>query len=54
MISYQAEIKKFLDYYQINTDTLTNIDKNKINENSILLIDDKIHIKLDLDKLICI
>ena len=54
MISYQTEIKKFLNYYQFNTDRLTDINKNKINENSIVLINNKIHIKLDTDKLICI
>ena len=54
MISYQTEIKKFLKYYQINTDNLIDISKYKINENSLIMIDDKIHIKLDTNRLVCI
>ena len=57
MIGYQTEIKQYLAYYQIkqniDIDFLT-INKYNLVENQIISVDDRIHIKLDSNKLICI
>jgi len=57
MIGYQNEIKQFLTYYQIklNTDLkLPHIINKKLIPINTIFIDNKIHIKLDSNNLICI
>jgi hypothetical protein len=58
MISYQHEIKRWLEYYQIKLDINYNvpniINKYQIANNVCVCNDDNIHIKLSDDQIICI
>ena len=57
MIGYQTEIKQYLAHYQIkqNMDIdFTTINKYNLVTNQIMIFGDRIHIKLDSNKLICI
>jgi hypothetical protein len=58
MIGYQNEIKQYLSYYQIKLESnfkqLPILNKYQLINNKIIITNNKIHIKLCTNKLICI